>query len=86
MDSILSSNLFLAYKKNKLFDLKNLILMYVHKNFNNGFPAITIHKWKFFVLWKSSINILCLKMCSLRGGDFRNWFSVFGLYVMPTHG
>ena len=32
------------------------------------------------------INIMCLKMCSLRGGDFRNRFSVFGLYVMPTHG
>ena len=32
------------------------------------------------------INILYLKMCSLRGGDFRNQFSVFGLYVMPTHG
>ena len=34
---------------------------------------------------KISINILCLKMCSLCGGDFRNQLSVFGLYVMPTH-
>ena len=32
------------------------------------------------------LNMMCLKMCSLRGGDFRNRFSVFGLYVMPTHG
>ena len=34
----------------------------------------------------SHFNIMCLKMCSLCGGDFRNRFSVFGLYVMPTHG
>ena len=33
-----------------------------------------------------SINILYSKMCSICGGDFRNQFSVFGLYVMPTHG
>ena len=33
-----------------------------------------------------SFNILYPKMCLLRGGDFRNQFSVFGLYVMPTHG
>ena len=32
------------------------------------------------------LNILYSKMCSIRGGDFRNQFSVFGLYVMPTHG
>ena len=32
------------------------------------------------------INIMNSKMCSLGGGDFRNQFSDFGLYVMPTHG
>ena len=42
-----------------------------------GYPGIS---------WKNGFNILCPKMCSLRGGDFRNQFSVFGLYVMPTHG
>ena len=36
--------------------------------------------------YMAALNILCPKMCSLRGGDFRNQFSVFGLYVMPTHG
>ena len=30
-------------------------------------------------------NILYSKMCSIRGGDFRNHFSVYGLYVMATH-
>ena len=30
-------------------------------------------------------NILYSKMCSIRNSDFGNQFSVFGLYVMPTH-
>ena len=30
-------------------------------------------------------NILYSKMCSIRGSDFRNHFSVYGLYVMPNH-
>ena len=30
-------------------------------------------------------NILYPKMCSIRGGDFGNHFSVYGLYVMPIH-
>ena len=28
------------------------------------------------------LNILYFKMCSICGGDFRNHFSVYGLYVM----
>ena len=40
--------------------------------------------WK--ILPKCYVNIMNSKMCSLGGGDFRNQFSVFGLYVMPTHG
>ena len=49
--------------------------MWEHKRVSNRYVVIS-----------GQLNILCLKMCSLRGGDFRNQFSVFGLYVMPTHG
>ena len=62
-------------------------LDYVLKNSKSGFFALDsqvddadICKVYF------ELNIMCLKMCSLHGGDFRNRFSVFGLYVMPTHG
>ena len=47
------------------------------------FPISTISDMHGFL---SVFNILYPKMCSLCGGDFRNQYSVFGLYVMPTHG
>ena len=63
------------YTNNYVFSAHRLIIIINWKIINNCFENT-------FLIF----NILCLKMCSLRGGDFRNQFSVFGLYVMPTHG
>lgn len=32
-----------------------------------------------------NINKLYSKMLSIHSGDLRNYFSVYGLYVLPTH-
>ena len=55
----------------------------------NNVPPFWFSKWGEHILHTlitySYFNILYSKMCSICGGDFRNHFSVYGLYVMPTH-